>query len=84
MSSPQNPIPTRLLQAAIIKSVSEKLGILAAEYNEFTKNMTEEDAKEARLMILEMMRNAFGEFYAKMKARIEAPAVIDRPKNRSL
>ena len=64
-------ISERLLQAAIDKAVSKELGTLAHETNAFTKNMTDADAKEARLMILEMMRSAFGDFYQKMKARIE-------------
>jgi len=65
-------IPERLLQAAINKQVSEKLGSLGSEIGEFTKGMTEADAMEAKLMVLEMVRNAFGEFYTKMKARIES------------
>ena len=67
-------IPERLLQAAISKGVSEKLGGLARELGEFTKDMSAGDAKNARLMLLEMMRNAFGEFYAKMQKRIETNA----------
>jgi len=65
-------IPERLLQAAISKGVSEKLGTFGRDLGEFTKGMTPEDAKNAKLMLLEMMRNAFGEFYSKMKARIES------------
>jgi hypothetical protein len=64
-------IPERLLQAAVTKGVSEKLGTLGREIGDFMKGMSEEDAKAAKLLILEMMRNAFGEFYAKMQKRIE-------------
>jgi hypothetical protein len=64
-------IPERLLQAVISKGVSEKLGTYARELGEFTKDMSDEDTKSARLMVFEMMRDAFGEFYAKMKQRIE-------------
>ncbi len=64
-------LPDRLLQAAIERSVSEKLGTLFRELGELTKSMTTADAKEAKLMILEMVRNSSGEFYTKMMARIE-------------
>ena len=46
-----------------------------------TKDMTEEDAQAAKLMILEMVRTACGEFYEKMKNRIETKR--DRVKVRS-
>ena len=62
-------IPERLLQMAVEKQVSERLGTIGRE---LTKGMTEADAKEAKLMILEMVRNACGEFYTKMKTRIES------------
>jgi hypothetical protein len=67
-------IPERLLQAAVSKGVSEKLGSFSRELAEFTKDMSAEDAKNAKLMLLEMMRNAFGGFYAKMQKRIETNA----------
>lgn len=69
MSHPQ--IPERLLYAAISKQVSERLGTIGNEIGEFTKGMSEADAKEAKLMVLEMVRTACGEFYTKMKSRIE-------------
>jgi hypothetical protein len=65
-------IPERLLQAAVSKQVSERLGSIGNEIGDFTKGMTEADAKEAKLMILEMVRAACGEFYTKMKTRIES------------
>jgi len=65
----------RLLQAAVERSLSEKLGGLFRELGDFTKGMTEADAQEAKLMILEMVRTASGEFYTKMKARIESKKV---------
>ena len=68
----QQHISERVLQAGLQKAVSEKLGSLGHELGEFTKGMTEEDAKSAKLMILEMVRNACGDFYTKMKTRIES------------
>ena len=65
-------IPERLLQAAITSSVSQELGVILRKLGDFTKTMTEADAKEAKLMVLEMVRTASGEFYTKMKSRIEA------------
>lgn len=65
-------IPERLLQAVVSKQVSEKLGSIGNELGEFTKGMTEADTKEARLMVLEMVRNACSDFYTKMKTRIES------------
>ena len=64
-------IPERLIQAAIAKSVSEKLGGHFREFGELTKSMNTADATEAKFMLLEMVRTACGEFYTKMKARIE-------------
>jgi hypothetical protein len=73
----QQHLSERLLSAAIHKQVSEKLGSLGREIGEFTKGMTPEDAKSAKLMILEMVRTACGEFYTKMKARIESGKKTD-------
>lgn len=67
----QRNLPDRLLQAAISKSVAERLRGLDQEFSELTESMTEADAKAAKLMILEMMRNACGDFYVKVKARLE-------------
>lgn len=61
----------RILQAEVNRSIAEKLGSFNRDFGEVTKGMTEADAKAARLMILEMIRDAFDEFYIKMKARIE-------------
>jgi hypothetical protein len=73
----QQHLSERMLSAAIQKQVSEKLGSLCRETGEFTKGMTEEDAKSAKLMILEMVRNSCGEFYTKMKARVESGKKTD-------
>ena len=70
MADSQN-IPQRLIQGAITKVLSERMGTISRELNEFTKDMTKAEAREAKLMLLEMSRNAFEEFYTKMKARIE-------------
>ena len=64
-------LPERLLQAAINKSVSEKLGTLLNELGAFTKGMSTADSKAAKLMVLEMMRDACGEFHVKMQFRID-------------
>tara|TARA_B100000959_G_C14957455_1_gene614357 strand:- start:1305 stop:1625 length:321 start_codon:yes stop_codon:yes gene_type:complete len=64
-------IHERLIQAAITKSVSEKLGGLSRELGELTKDMGPADTTEARLMLLGMVRTACGEFCTKMKARVE-------------
>lgn len=69
---PQN-LPERLLQAAIGKMVSEKLGTLLSELGAFAKSMSTADAKATKFMVLEMVRNSCAEFYTKMVARIEKP-----------
>ena len=65
-------IPERLLQLVVSKAVFEKLGSLGRDFNELVKGMTEADKQESQLMVLEMVRNACGEFYTKMKTRIES------------
>jgi len=72
MADQQQHLSERLLQAAIKKQVSEKLGSIGREIGDFTKDMTPADAKAAKLMILEMVNTACGEFYTKMKARVES------------
>ena len=64
-------ISEKLLQMGIERSVSEKLNGLVREFGDFTKNMSEADRKAAALMILGMVENACGDFFTKMKARIE-------------
>ena len=70
MTTNQN-ISEKLLQMAIERSVSEKLNGLTREFGDFTKNMSEADRKAAGLMILGMVETACGDFFTKMKARIE-------------
>lgn len=65
-------ISERLLQRAVNKMVSERLGTIGRDLGELTKGMTDTDAKEAKLMVLEMVRAACGDFYTKMKTRIES------------
>lgn len=70
MTTNQN-ISEKLLQMAIERSVSEKLNGLTREFSDFMKSMNEADRKAAGLMILGMVETACGEFFTKMKARIE-------------
>lgn len=70
MTTNQN-ISEKLLQMAIERSVSEKLNGLTREFGDFMKNMSEADKKAAGLMILGMVETACGDFFTKMKARIE-------------
>lgn len=74
MTTNQN-ISEKLLQMAIDRSVSEKLNGLTREFGDFTKNMSEADKKAAAIMILGMVEIACGEFFTKMKARIESKLV---------
>jgi hypothetical protein len=64
----------RLLSAAISKSVSEKLGSLKREIGDTMKDasMTAEEKKAASLMLLDMVKEACDDFYAKMRARVES------------
>lgn len=66
-------IPERLLQGIISLEISRKLGAEQLEKNlaQFTKDMNEEDAREAKFLFLEQIRNGFEEFYAKLKKSIE-------------
>ena len=64
-------ISEKLLQMGIERSVSEKLNGLVREFGDLTKNMSEADRKAAGLMILGMVETACGDFFTKMKARIE-------------
>lgn len=64
-------ISEKLLQMGIERSVSEKLNGLVREFGDFTKNLSETERKAAGLMILGMVETACGDFFTKMKARIE-------------
>jgi len=68
-------LPEWLLQGAIDRQVQEKLGSAFRDLGELTKDMAEADAQNAKLMVLEMVRTAAGEFYTKMKARIESKQI---------
>jgi hypothetical protein len=59
-----------LLRQAIRKNVSEKLGSFGREIGEFTDGMSDQDKKAAKLMILEMTREACKDFCDKMEQRI--------------
>ncbi len=67
-------IPERILQVAVSKQVSVKLGSIGQEFGELMKGMTIDDSLEAKLMLIEMIRTGCGEFCEKMKRRIEASA----------
>ena len=62
----------RLLQSLINRQVSERLGSIGREIGDFTKGMSEQDAKSTKLMILELVKTACDEFYTKMKSRVES------------
>lgn len=64
-------VSEKLLQMAIERSVSEKLNGLIREFGDFTKGINEADRKAAGIMILGMVETACGDFFTKMKARIE-------------
>lgn len=68
-------IQEKLMQAAIDKAVSEKLGVLLQELNAFTKDMLPIEGTAARLMLLAMMRNSSETFYAKVQTRISSERV---------
>jgi len=73
MTQQGSVLSEKLLQSAINEQVSEKLGVLCRELNKFTKDMSKPDAKQAQLMLLDMLKNATNVFYAKMQMRIERP-----------
>jgi len=64
-------VSEKLLQMSIERSISEKLSGLTREFGEFTKGMNEVEKKAAAIMILGMVETACGDFFTKMKARIE-------------
>lgn len=64
----------RLLLEMIKDQVSEKLGDILRQVGDKLKKSgawSEEDKKSAKLAILEMIRNSSGDFYQKMKERLE-------------
>ena len=69
MANPQG-ILGKLIQAAVNKAVSEKLGTLFNELCSFAKDMDKVEALSARLMLLDMVSDATGEFITKMRTRI--------------
>lgn len=68
-------IQERLLKTAIKMNVFKKLENIEKEFGEFIRDMTEEmsikEDKEAKLIVLEIVREASVEFYTKLKYRIE-------------
>ena len=64
-------LPKELLQRLVNKSVSEKLGNLFREVCEINKDMEKAKAKEAKLMILDMVWKSCDDFKTKITARIE-------------
>ena len=75
MTTNQN-ISEKLLQMAIERSVSEKLNGLTREFGDFAKGMNEADRKAVGIMILGMVETACGDFFTKIKARIESNRVM--------
>jgi hypothetical protein len=72
MATPTAALSERVLQAAISKEISERLGTLGREFRDMTKNMNEADVKATGLMLLEMFKVGFDEFYVKIKTRVES------------
>jgi len=68
-------VAEQLLQMAIDKSVSEKLGVLTRDYTDFTRGLSEEEKKEASLLIIKMMMRATDSFFTKMEIRISSKSV---------
>ena len=68
-------VAEQLLQMAIDKSVSEKLGVLTRDYVDFTRGLSEEEKKEASLLIIKMMMRATDSFFTKMEIRISSKSV---------
>ena len=68
-------VAEQLLQMAIDKSVSEKLGVLTRDYADFTRGLSEEEKKEASLLIIKMMMRATDSFFTKMEIRISSKSV---------
>lgn len=72
--SQQSTLAERLLMMVVSDLVSEKLGDVIRQVGDKLKksgSFSEAERKQAKLMILEQVRNAGGEFYQKMKQRIE-------------
>ena len=63
-----------ILQSVISKAVSEKLGIVANEFGESTRNMPRAEARNARILLVSMIENGFAEFKTKALERIEKAA----------
>jgi hypothetical protein len=71
MASNSTDLSMKLLRAEIEKRVHENLGSLGRELGEFTKGMSEADAKAAKIMLLTMVQGAAETFCNKMRARID-------------
>jgi hypothetical protein len=67
----QEDLIEMMLGNAVRRSVSEKLGSVARELGELTKEMSPEDSGRAKLMLLEMMKKATEQFFNKMGERID-------------
>lgn len=62
-------VAEELLQAAVNKTVSEKLNEVLRKAKDLSKDMSEEKKQEAAPMILQMMEFSTLEFFQKMRHR---------------
>jgi hypothetical protein len=63
-----------IIQAGITKMVGDEMGGVSRKLSELTKGMAPDDAKEARLMLLECMREGFEIFCMNTQQKIENPS----------
>jgi len=60
-------IATRLLKGIVERFVSEKMEEFLSEVDGITQGMTAAEVKAAKLLIMDLVENSAGEFYAKMR-----------------
>jgi hypothetical protein len=65
----------KLLQAAVERQVSEKLNSLIHGFEDYLKDMSKVEQKEAALIILRMMKITADGFFVKMEKRIQSKQV---------
>lgn len=59
-----------MLAAIISQQVSQKLGTMAREVGDLTREMSEVETLKARVMVLDLMEQASQEFFTKMRDRL--------------
>ena len=70
----QNCIAELVLQTAIDKRVGKELGQVIREMSDLLEGAPQENKNAAKLLVLEMVRNASDAFYGKMSTRINKKA----------